>query len=137
MAEDRAKCTGMTKAGEPCGSFAARDGLCVSHHPELNARKLEGSRKGGEAKANARRAARQWAAMGAELKPSELPDVLRACMFAVRDGSMEPAQAQAVAALAKASVSLAHDLELEARITALEEAINAADPPANVRRLSA
>ncbi len=41
-------------------------------------------------------------------------------MLDVRTGVIEPAVAQAIASLAKTSVALAHDLEMEARLAALE-----------------
>jgi len=43
-------------------------------------------------------------------------------MIDVRLGLVEPAVAGAIATLAKTSVALAHDMELEARLAALEEA---------------
>jgi hypothetical protein len=130
------RCKGTTQEGNPCGSFAVRDGLCVSHHPELKARKAEGSRRGGEAKANARRAAKAWAAAGDVISPDDLPAMLRGAFVEVWQGKLEPGQAQALVSIAKASVSLAHDLELEARISALEEATGLAQTPPNVRRLT-
>lgn len=115
------RCTATTQQGKPCQAFAVSDrGLCVSHDPELRARKDAGSRKGGEAKANARRAARLFAAVGETIMPDSLPAMLRAAMIAVWDGELEPSRAQAIATLAKTSVSLSHDLELEARIAELE-----------------
>jgi len=130
------RCTATTQAGKPCRSFAVSErGLCVSHDPELRARKDAGSRKGGEAKANARRAARLFAAAGETIAPDTLPAMLRAAMLAVWDGDLEPARATAIATLAKTSVSLAHDLELEARIVALEEAAGLAQAPAPLRRV--
>lgn len=132
----RAKCTAMTQAGEPCRSFAVSDrGLCVSHDPEMQARKAEGNRKGGEARSSARRAAKMWAAAGAQMGLEDLPAVLRSCMFSVKTGTMEPSQATAIAALAKASLSLSQDLELERRIAVLEEAAGVNETPANVRRI--
>lgn len=131
------KCSAPTQSGEPCQSFAISDrGFCVSHDPDYQARKREGSRRGGEAKANARRAAKQWAAMGEQLTAAELPAVLRACMFSVKTGTMEPAQAQAIASLAKTSVQLTTELELEERIAALEEAAGLGQKPTPLRRVS-
>ncbi len=130
-------CRAPTQNGEPCRSFAISDrGFCVSHDPDYLARKREGSRRGGEARANARRAARQWAAIGEQLTAADLPAILRACMFSVKAGTLEPSQAQAIAALAKTSVSIASDLELEQRITALEEAASLTRKPTPLRRVS-
>jgi hypothetical protein len=64
-----------------------------------------------------------------------LPAILRACLLDVRLGKIEPSVASAIAALAKASVALSHDLELEARISALE-AQAGVTAPANVRSIA-
>ncbi len=129
------KCSAPTQSGEPCKSFAVSSrGLCVSHDPEYQARKQEGSRRGGEAKANARRAARAWAATGEQVRQEDLPAILRACLLDVRLGKIEPAVAGAIATLAKASVSLSAELELEARISALEASVGVNQPGSNIRR---
>jgi len=90
-------------------------------------------RKGGEARSAVRRAARLWADKGEQIEPANLPAMLRATMVDVRVGTIEPAVATAIATLAKTSVALAHDMEIELRIAALEEA--AGISPANVTRL--
>jgi hypothetical protein len=95
---------------------------CWSHDPELAEQRAEGARRGGEQRSNARRAAKQWATIGEQLSAADLPAILRACMFSVRSGAMGPSQAAAIATLAKASVSLTAELELEQRIAALERA---------------
>jgi hypothetical protein len=61
--------------------------------------------------------------------------MLKACILRVASGQMEPAQASAIAGLAKASVQLSQDLELEQRIAALEAAIGHQDTP-KIRRIS-
>lgn len=133
----RARCHAMTQAGNPCQSFAITErGFCISHDPEMQDRKMEGSRRGGEAKANARRVAKQWAAMGDQVSAADLPTVLNACMVAVWDGSLTPAQAQAIAALAKSSVSIMTEIEMADRMKAVEEALGMAQGPANIRRIA-
>ncbi len=133
----QAKCSSSTQNDEPCKAFAISDrGFCVSHDPEYQARKREGSRRGGVAKANARRAAKQWAAMGEQLATADLPAVLRACMFSVKTGTLEPAQAQAIASLAKTSVSITNEIELEARLSALEAAAGVNHPGNRIRRIA-
>ncbi len=137
MMRHRQKCSAPTQSGEPCKSFAISSrGLCVSHDPEYQARKQEGSRRGGEAKANARRAAKQWAAVGEQLAVTDLPAVLRSCMFSVKAGTMGPAEASAIASLAKASVQLAESIEMEGRIAALEQSVGVNRPISNIRRIS-
>jgi len=90
-------------------------------------------RKGGEARSAVRRAARLWADKGEQIEPANLPAMLRATMVDVRVGTIEPAVATAIATLAKTSVALSHDLELVARIEALERATGAT--PDNVTAL--
>ena len=118
----RQRCTGTTRAGTPCRSFAVADGLCQSHHPARADAHREATRKGGEARSAVRRAARLWADKGEQIEPANLPAMLRATMVDVRAGIVEPGVAQAIASLAKTSVALATDLELVARIEALERA---------------
>lgn len=114
-------CTGTTLTGAPCRAFAVSDrGLCVSHDPEYRRRKTDGSRRGGEGKASARRAAKQWVIAGETIAPSDLPAMLRGAILLVRDGDLSPSQAMAVAALARASVGIMDTIELEQRIEALE-----------------
>lgn len=108
-------------AGKPCkGKPLPGRPYCLAHDPEAAERRAEGSRKGGESRANAKRVARQWAAIGDQMTAEDLPAILRACMISVKAGTLEPSQASAIAQLAKTSVSLSHDLELEQRIEALE-----------------
>ena len=75
-----------------------------------------------------RRAARLWAAKGDEIAQADLPAMLRATVLDVRLGLVEPAVAGAIATLAKTSVALAHDMELEARLAALERAAGITPP---------
>ena len=118
----RQRCTGTTRAGAPCRSFAVADSLCQAHNPERRQAHLEATRKGGEARSAVRRAARLWASRGEQIEQKDLPAMLRATMVDVRAGIVEPGVAQAIASLAKTSVALATDLELVARIEALERA---------------
>ncbi len=130
------RCKATTQAGDPCRSFAiSADGYCVSHDPAYRSRKHEGSRRGGEAKANAKRAARLWAATGNAIDQDDLPAMLRAAILDVRVGKIEPSVASAIATLAKTSVQLSHDLELEARLTALEAVIDH-QQDSKIRRIS-
>ncbi len=60
--------------------------------------------------------------MGEQITPDQLPAILRACMISVKTGTLEPAQASAIASLAKTSVSITNQIEMEARLAALEAA---------------
>lgn len=129
------KCPSITAGGEPCkGRVLPGRTYCLSHDPERKDAQREAARRGGEARANARRAAKQWAAIGDQVGAEDIPAMLRACMLSVKAGTLEPSQAQAIASLAKTSVSVANELQLEERIRALEEAAGLA--PSNVRRLA-
>lgn len=128
------QCPTPTAKGEPCrGRVPPGRAYCLSHDPERRETIKEAARKGGEAKSTARRAAKAWAAIGEQITSEQLPAMLRACMIAVRDGEMEPSQASAIATLAKTSVAVTNELQLEERIQRLEEAAGLALPP-NVRR---
>lgn len=131
------QCPTPTAAGEPCkGRVPPGRGYCLAHDPERRETLREAGRKGGQEKSTARRAVKAWAAIGEQISSDQLPAMLRACMVAVRDGEMEPSQASAIATLAKTSVAVTHELHLEERIAALEEAAGLALPP-NVRRIDA
>ncbi len=106
---------------------------CWAHDPELAEQRAEGARRGGEQRSTVRRAAKQWAAIGEQLMPADVPAILRSCMFSVKSGHLEPSQAQAIASLAKASVSITNEIELEARLSALEAAAGVHRPGNGIR----
>jgi len=124
----RQRCTGTTRADAPCRSFAVADGLCQAHNPARAEAHREATRRGGEARSATRRAARLWAAKGDEIAQADLPAMLRSTMIDVRLGLVEPAVATAIATLAKTSVALAHDMEIELRIAALERVAGVTPP---------
>jgi hypothetical protein len=76
-----------------------------------------------------------WASRGEQIEPGDLPALLRATLLDVRSGAVEPGVATAIAALAKASVAVSQDLELEARLARLEAAAGIA-APANVTNIT-
>lgn len=116
-----AKCDAITKRGKPCkGRPLPGKTHCLAHDPTLAQARREGSRRGGAERATSRRAVKQWAALGRELGDDDLPAILKACMFAVRSGEMEPGQANAIATLARTSVQITGDVEFEDRIAKLE-----------------
>lgn len=120
------KCPEKTKAGKPCrGRVLPGHRYCLAHDPKLIERRQAGNARGGENRANARRAARLLAAAGEVIEPVDLPAMLRSCILKVAMGQMEPGQATAIAALAKASVSLSSGLEIAERLDRLEEAAGA------------
>ena len=134
MVTDR-QCTATTKSGARCKGVALSDeSLCFVHAPSMQARRDESRRRGGQAKSNAARAAKMWAATGREIAPDDLPAMLRAAILDVRVGTIEPSVATAIATLAKASVAITTDIDLERRIEALEQATG--HQPGQLRRVS-
>ncbi len=132
----RERCTATKVNGQPCQAFALPgEAVCWSHLPGNQDAVKQAQRRGGENRSAARRAAKQWAAAGRQIRPEELPHMLKACILRVASGQMEPAQASAIAGLAKASVALSHDLEIEARLTALEAGIDH-QQDSKIRRIS-
>lgn len=118
-----AACPERTKSGQPCrGRVPAGRTYCMSHDPDYANARREGNRKGGEAKANARRAIRLFSEIGDDLDASDLPTLLRGAIAAVWTGDLSPGQATAIANLAKSSVDIANSVALEERIAALEAA---------------
>jgi hypothetical protein len=131
----REQCTAPTKGGQPCQAFALPgEAVCWSHLPGNQGAVKDAQRRGGANRSAARRAAKIWAAAGKQIRPQELPDLLRGCILRVATGQMEPSQASVIATLAKASVQLTAELELEQRIAALEAAAGM-NRPSNIRRV--
>jgi hypothetical protein len=99
----------------------------------MQERRKAGQRRGGKNKSTVARAARTWAAIGRQIPDSDLPALLKATIVDVRAGRVEPAQATAIAALAKAAVSIVADIEFEKRISDLE--MEAGLQPSPLRRV--
>jgi hypothetical protein len=118
----RQKCTATKANGEPCQSFAVREGLCQAHNPDRSTAHKNASRRGGENRSAQRRAARLWADKGRQIRDEDLVPILKACVFDVRLGTLEPAMTSAIATLAKTAMQLKADAELEARLQRLEQA---------------
>lgn len=116
-------CPTPTAEKKPCrGRVPPGRVYCLSHDPEKREAQREASRRGGESRSAARRAARSWAMTGEQIRQEDLPAILRACVLDVRLGKIEPSVASAIATLAKTSVQLRADLEMEQRLAALEQA---------------
>ena len=110
-------CRGTRRDGQPCGAPATIDGWCWSHAPGRDAERRAARQKGGTNKSTAARVA------NARL-PNYLRPVLGAVLSALRDvraGTLTPAQASSIAALAGAAVRVVSAGQLEERIAALEE----------------
>lgn len=121
MVTDR-QCTATTKTGDRCKGMAlAGESLCFAHSPSVANRRTASRRRGGQAKSNAARAAKVWAAIGREIPDDDLPALLKAAIIDVRAGRIEPNVATSIATLAKAAVAITVDIDLEKRIEALEQ----------------
>ncbi len=72
---------------------------------------------------------------GEQVRQEDLPAILRACLLDVRLGKIEPSVAGAIATLARTSVQLTTELELERRIAALEASAGFSQPGSNIRRI--
>ena len=116
MQRDTARCNATRRDGSRCKSpVVLPSGVCPMHDPERQ-RQVAGMRAdGGKARGRARRFDRL---MPATLRPT-LALVLTA-IDEVYEGTLPPAPAQAMSALAGAVVRLYEVAELEQRLDALE-----------------
>jgi hypothetical protein len=109
-------CAGVTKAGKPCEiTMLADASFCFAHSPDHATERAEARRRGGRNKATARRAER--------LIPSRLVPTFAKIETALDDvlaGELDPKNATAAAALARALVAVLQAGELEARVRDLE-----------------
>jgi hypothetical protein len=118
------RCTSTRADGSPCQARALPDSaFCFAHHPDVQEKRREGQRRGGENRSHAARTARQWVAIGRQLPDEDLPQLLKAMIFDVHNGTLEPAVAGAIANLAKVALQLHGDLEVERRLDVLEESL--------------
>jgi len=113
-----AKCSATNKGGGPCSAAAWRDGQCRWHHPDLEAERTEGRRRGGEHRSNRARAKKGM--VDAALTPREIEGYISMALRAVLAGKIEPGVGNAVANLARAAVAVREATELEARLAELE-----------------
>ncbi len=114
------QCQGRTKAGQPCRAPASTvrpTGFCPAHDPGNVTAFREASARGGRGKATARRVEKL---LPATLRPT-LNTLLRA-VDEVKDGSLTPGQASAMASLAGAAVRVYMVADVEQRMAALEQA---------------
>ncbi len=110
------RCRGTRRDGQPCPSpILDADGYCFAHRPGADAARRQARQAGGRHRAALARLRR--------LCPPRLGavyDRLDAALEAVEAGRLHPAQAQAMASLARALVAVLQAGELEARVRELE-----------------
>jgi hypothetical protein len=119
------QCAAITRGGSRCGSAVlAGSRYCWTHDPAAADRRLEASKKGGRARSNKARAAKQIpAAMSAE----DLAGWLSLLFTSVMTGRIEPKIGTACASIARVLHEVKTMTELEQRLTQLEERAGVAD----------
>ena len=111
------RCLAPRKDGMPCPVTVLVDGrYCFAHSPKLHADRTEARRRGGHNRATAVR-------LRALMPPRLVPvfDRLEAALAETHAGDLDPKQATAMAALARAMVAVLTSGELEERLRKLEE----------------
>src|SRR5919199_2690 len=115
-------CTATRRDGRACTAPAMGDGPhCFAHDPDRVEARHEARRKGGHARASSAR-------LRGLVPPRLLPvyDTLESALQEVHAGSLDPKQASAMAALARAMVAVLTSGEQEQRLRELEERVNGA-----------
>ncbi len=109
-------CLGIRADGSPCQTRVLVDGAyCFAHAPGRDAERAEARQRGGKGRSSAARLR--------GLMPPRLVgvyDVLEQALNDVIDGGLDPRQATAAAALARAMVATLQAGELEERLRKLE-----------------
>ena len=110
-------CSATRKDGQPCTIRVVGDGcVCFAHSPELATKRREAQRRGGQNRATAKRLSR---IMPVRLVP--VWEQLEQALADVLAGSLDPKQATAAAAVARALVAVLQHGEVEERLRRLEE----------------
>lgn len=120
--ERQKTCKAKTKSGDPCKLAAVSEaGFCQIHAPKRDRHQM-GSSNAGKGKAAVKGAEMSWASSGEVIALADLPGILLACIIAVRDEEMTPSQAKVILELAKTSVSLQRQLDMDTLFLPLEDA---------------
>jgi hypothetical protein len=110
-------CQATRKDGQPCTTPVVGSGpLCFGHDPALAAKRTAARQRGGQNRATSKRLAK--------LMPARLLPVFERLEQALEEthtGELDPKQAQALAALARAMTAVLTAGELEQRLRELEE----------------
>ena len=116
------RCHATNQSGDPCSATPLPgQGWCVWHHPDRAEARREMSRKGGLAKRNTVRAKKRYAEGG--LDPDQLQGLIGSTIVGVLGGRIAPNVGNAIAALARTSVTIREAVEVEERLAALEAAL--------------
>jgi hypothetical protein len=121
----REQCAAVKADGERCrGTVIEGSRFCFSHDPQLKQRRIEGNVKGGRNRSSLVR-------MQALVPPRLMTvyETLEDALADVRKGKLDPRVAHAMAALARAMVSVLQVGEMEMRLRDLEEKAQYQAPP--------
>ncbi len=114
------QCSGQTKAGERCKSWAMPDSeWCINHDPNRVTDLAEWRKKGGKQRSNQSRAKKQLPAE--PLSIAELHSYLGVVFRRVVTGQTEPAVGTAAATIARTMAELSRAADFEERMTAIEQ----------------
>jgi hypothetical protein len=113
---DRKRCDALRKDGSPCQAPALTDDqFCWAHSSSTEERRDAARKSGG---LNSAKAVRLRGLMPPRLVP--VFDALEAALTEVHDGRLDPKQATAMAAIARAMVSVLTAGEIEQRVRDIE-----------------
>lgn len=111
------RCKASRAGGQPCSNgIVLASGYCVMHDPARQAQLASIRSAGGKAKSNANRAAKM---LPSQLRP--VLDKLIAALDSVQDETLTPQQASAMAAVARAIVTVMTAGQVEERLRELEQ----------------
>jgi len=114
-----AQCPTNNKDGTPCGGTVLPGAtFCIFHDPDRAELRREVSRKGGKAKSNTARARKKYVEGG--LEPDQLQGLIGSTIVGVLAGRIQPNVGNAIAALARTSVTIREAVEVEERLADLE-----------------
>jgi hypothetical protein len=114
-----AKCQAIARSGARCNSPVLPESQwCWVHDPAAADRRREASKKGGHARSNQARAAKQ---LPPAFTSDELLAVLSGAIRKVEQGTLDPGPANAISSLARAMNSIRETTEIERRLTELEQ----------------
>ncbi|MDP9473636.1 MAG: hypothetical protein M3Q71_23750 [Chloroflexota bacterium] len=120
------RCIGTNKDGGPCSAAPAPGrSYCLWHDPERAQERAGWRQQGGKSRSNKARARKQLPAESLTLP--EVQALLSVALKSVLAGRIEPGVANASASVARAIAALVQVGEMEARISALEEAAERSD----------
>lgn len=112
---NQARCEAARRDGQPCTAPALPSGYCWAHDPDRAAEREAARQRGGKHRANVHRLR---TAMPSRLVP--VFDMLEGALVEVHDGTLDPKQASAMAAVARAMCAVLNVGEMELRMRDIE-----------------